>query len=171
MDLISQRLADEELRRRPCRAVELLEKHFPKLQLANVARWRERFPGRRAGTARNARAAAGRTQLRRRPRRRDVRRRDSCPTPAMREVCFGKSRRPRRKSASASRRRAPSRRRATPDWAAARVDALVNPRLVEMVDFGAEGGVYASRFGELATSDAGLETALDALARGPATKA
>ncbi|HEX6962178.1 MAG TPA: ABC transporter substrate-binding protein, partial [Lacipirellula sp.] len=45
-------------------------------------------------------------------------------------------------------------------WSAARVAGLVNPRLVEMVDFGAEGGVYASRWCNVATSDDGLETTI-----------
>ena len=48
----------------------------------------------------------------------------------------------------------------TPTWAAARVSDLVNPRLVELVDFGAEGGVYESRFSKLQGSDDGLRTTI-----------
>ncbi|MCC6493954.1 MAG: hypothetical protein IT424_13150 [Pirellulales bacterium] len=59
---------------------------------------------------------------------------------------------------------------APPVWAATRVAGLVSPRLIEMVDFGAEGGVYASRWGEVDTSDDGLRTAIrldeSAVARG-----
>lgn len=47
-----------------------------------------------------------------------------------------------------------------PTWAAARVSDLVNPRLVEMVDFGAEGGVYQSRWSDLQGSDDGLRTTI-----------
>jgi hypothetical protein len=48
----------------------------------------------------------------------------------------------------------------TPTWAVARVSDLVNPRLVEMVDFGAEGGVYQSRWSDLNGSDDGLRTTI-----------
>lgn len=48
----------------------------------------------------------------------------------------------------------------TPTWAAARVSDLVNPRLVELVDFGAEGGVYQSRWSKLQGSDDGLLTTI-----------
>lgn len=48
----------------------------------------------------------------------------------------------------------------TPTWAVARVSDLVNPRLVEMVDFGAEGGVYQSRWSVLKGSDDGLRTTI-----------
>jgi hypothetical protein len=48
----------------------------------------------------------------------------------------------------------------TPTWAVARVSDLVNPRLVEMVDFGAEGGVYQSRWSDLQASDDGLRTTI-----------
>lgn len=58
----------------------------------------------------------------------------------------------------------------TPTWAVARVSDLVNPRLVEMVDFGAEGGVYQSRWSDLKASDDGLQTTIsltpEALQRG-----
>jgi tetratricopeptide (TPR) repeat protein len=65
----------------------------------------------------------------------------------------------------------------TPTWATARVSDLVNPRMVEMVDFGAEGGVYESRWSSVKSSDDGLRTAItlapEALTRGlrPATLA
>lgn len=49
---------------------------------------------------------------------------------------------------------------APPIWAATRLEALVAPRLVELVDFGSEGGVYACRWGEIRTSDDGLQTAV-----------
>jgi len=48
----------------------------------------------------------------------------------------------------------------TPTWAVARVSDLVNPRLVEMIDFGAEGGVYQSRWSDLKGSDDGLRTTI-----------
>jgi hypothetical protein len=48
----------------------------------------------------------------------------------------------------------------TRTWPAARVSRLVDPCLIEMEAFGAEGGVYASRWCELSTSDDGLETTL-----------
>ncbi|WP_428303857.1 ABC transporter substrate-binding protein [Lacipirellula sp.] len=48
----------------------------------------------------------------------------------------------------------------TPTWAVARVSGLVNPRLVEMVDFGAEGGVYASPWADVKPSDDGLHTTI-----------
>ena len=48
----------------------------------------------------------------------------------------------------------------TPTSAVARVSDLVNPRLVEMIDFGAEGGVYQSRWSDLQGSDDGLRTTI-----------
>ncbi|HMP07944.1 MAG TPA: hypothetical protein PJ982_16460, partial [Lacipirellulaceae bacterium] len=58
----------------------------------------------------------------------------------------------------------------TPDWASARIADLVNPTLVEMTGFGAEGGEYGSRFGALTTADSRQETMLrlspEAMARG-----
>jgi hypothetical protein len=58
----------------------------------------------------------------------------------------------------------------TSDWAAARLGPLVNPRMVHMTDFGAEGGVYACSLGELRTSQDGLATTIrlspEALNRG-----
>ena len=58
----------------------------------------------------------------------------------------------------------------TPAWAVARVSDLVNPRLLEMVDFGGEGGVYASRWSNVRGSDDGLRTTIalkpEALQRG-----
>ena len=41
-----------------------------------------------------------------------------------------------------------------------RVEPLLNPHLVQMVDFGAEGGVYSSPFGEIAADDSGLQSTL-----------
>src|SRR5690606_4455285 len=46
----------------------------------------------------------------------------------------------------------------TPDWATARASGLLNPRLVQMVGFSGEGGVYTSPWAEIAHSDSGLET-------------
>ena len=48
----------------------------------------------------------------------------------------------------------------TPNWAAARVGDLVSPRLLHIVDFGAEGGIYAFPLGEVRTSADGLTTTL-----------
>lgn len=48
----------------------------------------------------------------------------------------------------------------TPTWAVARVSDLVNPRLLEMVDFGGEGGVYTSRWSNVSGSDDGLRTTI-----------
>lgn len=46
----------------------------------------------------------------------------------------------------------------TPDWATARSGELVNPRLVRMVGFSGEGGVYASPWAEIASSGSGLDS-------------
>jgi hypothetical protein len=48
----------------------------------------------------------------------------------------------------------------TPTWAAARVGDLVSPRLLHIVDFGPEGGIYACSLGEVRTSADGLATTL-----------
>jgi len=42
------------------------------------------------------------------------------------------------------------------DWPTARVRRLISPQFVELVGFGAEGGIYECRAGELASDDSGL---------------
>ena len=43
------------------------------------------------------------------------------------------------------------------DWPAERVGRLLTPRLVELTDFGAEGGIYESPWAGLTSDDSGLE--------------
>ena len=47
-----------------------------------------------------------------------------------------------------------------PTWDRTRLAALVEPTLVTLVGFGAEGGVYASRWGDIVHSDDGRQTSL-----------
>ena len=42
------------------------------------------------------------------------------------------------------------------DWSTARVRRLLFPQLVELADFGAEGGIYDCQWGELSSDDSGL---------------
>jgi len=51
----------------------------------------------------------------------------------------------------------PFSKRQVTNWAAARVSRLTSPRLIELVDFGAEGGIYKSRWGEFQSDETGLQ--------------
>ncbi len=138
----------------------MLEKSFPKLGLTNVARWRQRFQNeaqQQVAVARKALAAENYAEARDAaifaasivpsfPQGEALLREIQNTAPEVRVGVTG-----------LGRVGPPAQ---TPVWAAARLGPLVDPQLVEMVDFGAEGGVYASRYGNVATSDDGLQTTL-----------
>lgn len=140
--------------------VDMVEKNFPKLSLTNVARWRQRFQNEAQEQLKIARQALA----------------DKNYAAARDAATFAASIVPSFPEGEALlteiQNTAPEVRvgvfawgriglpSQTPLWAAARLAPLVDPKLVEMVDFGAEGGVYASRYGKIATSDDGLETTL-----------
>jgi hypothetical protein len=172
--LINRRLQEKNYA--AARAVlELVERHFPELELANIARWRERFAGdARAQLAKAAAALEARDYDDARDaalyayaivpdfeEARDMVRAIQAAAPEIR--------------VGVTQAVAPNRLSQTPSWAAARGIDLVDPRLVAMRGFGAEGGEYACPFGDLSTSDSGLETTLrlspDALRRGVAPAA
>jgi tetratricopeptide (TPR) repeat protein len=157
--LIGRQLAQKNYA--AARAVlDQVEKHFPALKLANIANWRNRFQNDAQAQLEKARAALA---------ARDY---EAARDAAMFSFAilpeFGDARALLREIQMAApeirvgvtQAATPASLSRTPDWAAARGADLVNPRLVQMVAFGAEGGQYKSRFGELSSNDSGLETTL-----------
>lgn len=157
--LINRRLVEKNYS--AARAVlALVQQHFPKLELANVARWREKFD-----VDAKAQIAAARSALENR--NFDAARDAAMVAEAMAPELDEPRDLLRQIQAAAPEMRvgvtqlgAATPPTQTPTWAAARIAPLVDPRLVDMVDFGAEGGVYVCRFGEIKTNTSGLETAL-----------
>lgn len=158
-DLIARHLAAKNYA--AARAVlDTIEQGFSKLALANVAKWRQQFI-----TDANAELAKARTAL-------DAEdysaaRNSTNHARAIQPTIEGGDELWRQIQAKSPEMRVgvtqaglPSSPAHTPDWAAARVNDLVAPRLVDMVGFGAEGGVYACPWGEVQTNDAGVETTL-----------
>lgn len=150
--------------------VEVLARSFPQLGLTNVARWQSQFKSDADAQLARAREAFA---------ARDY-------SEARTAVTFARSIMPNIPGGDelwqeiqttspeirvgVSELSEPNAMEQAPTWAAARVSDLVNPRLVEMVDFGAEGGVYQSRWSDLQESDDGLRTTIaltpDAVERG-----
>lgn len=156
-DLIAQRLKSGDYAAART-LVESLSKGFPGLKLANVARWQSQFQRDAQTQLDRARAALAAKEY----------------SEAREAVAYARSIMPTVAGGAelwkAIQETAPEIRvgvsqlsdaavtSQTPTWAAARVSDLVNPRLAEMVDFGAEGGVYRSRWCEIRNSGDGLAT-------------
>jgi hypothetical protein len=158
-DLIAARLKAKDYA--AARAVvDMLEKDFAELELANVARWQGQFQADAQQQMDRARRALA----------------DARYSEARSAVNYARSILPdveggaelwRQIQAAAPEIRVGVMQRGSlaepghvPNWAQARLADLVNPRLVAMTDFGAEGGVYSSPWCELKTNDAGLETTI-----------
>ncbi len=158
-DLIAARLKQKNFA--AARAVvDALEHTFPKIPLENVARWRARFETDAQEQITKARAALAAEQF---SEARDAVTMARAILPSIEggeelwkqiqtiapEIRVG--------VAQAATTTAPSE---IPTWPAERVAGVADPRLVKMADFGAEGGVYASEWGDLTTSDDGLKTTI-----------
>jgi hypothetical protein len=155
--LISRRLEEKDYAAARA-ALELVERHFPQLELVNIPRWRERFQSDAQAQLKVAQAAltAGDYAAAREAAMhadallpvqgavRELLRQIQTAAP---EIRVGVTQAGGFVSVSK-----------TATWADARVAGLIDPQLVEMTAFGAEGGEYACRFGELGADDAGLET-------------
>ena len=140
--------------------LDVLEKSFPKLQLTNAARWRQRLAADAHEQLVEAREAMAAEDY----------------TAAREAAVFAAEILPETSGAGALLQEiqttapeirvgvtslgTPTPLSKTPTWTAARVGPLVDPRLVQEVDFGPEGGIYASSYGEISTDDAGVETTL-----------
>lgn len=150
--------------------LDAIERSFPKLQVPSVARWRQRFQAdadEQLAKAREALAA-----------KRYSAARDAVNYAlAILPGAPGGAELWREIQAAAPEVRVgvtqgggPGSMDRTPDWATARSGELLNPRLVQMVDFSGEGGVYASPWSEITHSASGLETTVryspDAVRRG-----
>lgn len=138
--------------------VDALETSFPKLQVPSIATWRQRFQSdaeQQLAKAREALAA-----------KRYSAARDAVNyAMAILPGVPGGAELWREIQAAAPEVRVgvtqgggPGSMDRTPDWATARTGELLNPRLVKMVDFSGEGGVYASPWAEISGSDSGLDS-------------
>jgi tetratricopeptide (TPR) repeat protein len=140
--------------------LDVVEKHFPKLGLTNIERWRQRLASDAAAKLRSARAALSTRNF------------DAAREAAMIAEAIAPDLDEARTLLAEIQAAAPEfrvgvmqggglqRPNATPDWAGARVGELVDPQLARVVGFGAEGGIYESHYGLIATSESGLETTL-----------
>ncbi|BBO33467.1 ABC transporter substrate-binding protein [Lacipirellula parvula] len=158
-DLVNQKLQNHNYAAARL-LVDALGASFPQLQLANIARWQAKFVSDANAQLTRARSAFDRKDY----------------SEARDAVNFARSIMPEIPGGAELWKQiqetAPEIRvgvtqaatggvmSQTPAWAVARVSGMVNPRLVEMVDFGAEGGVYASPWAEVKASDDGLRTAI-----------
>jgi hypothetical protein len=158
-DLIKERLkADNFAAARSI--VDELERAFRELPLTSVAKWRQQFQQDAEAEMTKARAALAEQNYS------EARHAVALARAILPSIAGGEELWKQIQSAAPEIRvgvaqagaAAPFAR--TPDWAAARVSGLTDPRLVQMVNFGAEGGVYASSLAELRTSQDGLTTTI-----------
>jgi hypothetical protein len=158
-DLIGARLNEKNYT--AARAfIDMLEQTFPDLPLTNASRWRDKFRTDAAAQLAKARAALAEQKY----------------SDAREAVTYARSIDPAVQGGEelwkeiqgtapeirvgVSQAGAEPTLFEAPNWAAARVGDLVNPRLLHIVDFGAEGGIYACPLGEVRSSADGLTTTL-----------
>ncbi|MBA3480222.1 MAG: hypothetical protein H0T51_00270 [Pirellulales bacterium] len=158
-DIIKGRLDDENFA--AARAtVDALEQAYSKLQLENIARWRAKFQADAQAQMENARAALAAEEYS------EARDAIAMARSILPSVDGGEELWKEIQGTAPEIRvgvmqlAAPASLSLTPTWPAARVTGVADPRLVDLVDFGAEGGIYASPWGEISTSDDGLQTTL-----------
>lgn len=146
--------------------VDELEKAFPELGLANIARWRGQFQSDAQAQMTKARAAFAAQNY----------------SEARDALTFARSILPTIEGGEelwkqiqgtapevrvgVTQAGAPPPAGQTPAWAAARIRDLVDPRLMHIVGFGAEGGVYGCPFGEVQNGADGLTTTVRLSAEG-----
>jgi hypothetical protein len=157
--LISQHLEDKNYAAASA-LVNAMEQSFPKLQAPSIAKWRQRFEGdaqQQLAKAREALAAKRFSSAR------DA---ASYAMAILPNVEGGAELWNEIQSAAPEIRVGVTQGGTagevgrTPDWATARSGALLNPPLVQMVGFSGEGGVYASPWAEITSSESGLETSV-----------
>lgn len=156
-DLITARLKQKNFA--AARAVvDALEQTFPKVPLENVARWRTRFQDDAQEQMTKAREAFAAEQF---SEARDAvtMARAILPTIDGGEALWKQIQTTAPEiRVGVVQMATPPGHTEVPTWPAERVAGVADPRLVKMADFGAEGGMYASEWGELTTSDDGLKT-------------
>jgi tetratricopeptide (TPR) repeat protein len=156
-DMISLRLKQQNYA--AARAMlNMLEQTFPNLPLGNIARWRGQFEADARAQLEKARAALAAGEYSE-ARAAVTHARSILPTIEGGEELWKEIQgtAPEIRVGVMQAAPAPDRSKAL-TWAAARIAGLVNPTLIKTVDFGAEGGVYASDWCAVSTSDDGLAT-------------
>jgi hypothetical protein len=160
-DALIQRRVEQQDYAAARAVLELLERHFPTLKLATVERWREQFAIDARDRLAESRAALDRGDF------------DKARASALAAEAILPERDEPRALLREIQEASPEIRIGVTQlasdaqtlggmtWAGVRTGQLSDPRLVEMTDFGAEGGIYASAFGAVRTSESGLNTALE----------
>jgi tetratricopeptide (TPR) repeat protein len=160
-DSIVTRLLKEERYAAARAALDSLERTFPNLTLAGVQRWRARFAAdatTQLAAAREAFAAGDFAAARSSAQRADA----ILPGVAgVGQLLAAIQRAAPEMRVGVLSLNAPDATGRLPAWEKVRDEALANPCLVDLVDFGAEGGIYRSRWGVCTTRDDGLETTLE----------
>jgi hypothetical protein len=160
-DGLIQRRIDQQDYAAARAVLELIERQFPQLELSSIVRWheqlaadgRERLTAARAALARQAfgeaRAAALAAEA--------ILPDEAEPRELLREI----QRASPEIRVGVTQLASDAEALAGMTWAGSRVARLSEPRLVELVGFGAEGGVYGSGFGDVRKGDSGLDVTLE----------
>ena len=161
---VSNRLIRQHLEQKDYAAarhvLELLDRVFPRLELANVATWQKQFEeaaGRQIDAARTAleqkQYSEARVALRHAT--------DIMPSaPGAKELLAQLAREYPEVTVGVARHAPAELASPMVDWASARVSRLVNPSFVQLNHFGAEGGQYRCPWAHLEIDDTGLDLSL-----------
>jgi hypothetical protein len=156
---INERLADRDFA--AARGIlDSLGGQFPNLQLTNVAAWRQKFAEgaeKQLEAARQAIAAGDPATARRAIQRALAILPDS---PAADELLAELKKRAPQIAVGVSQRAYAPNSSGLQSWADERVARLTNPRFVELVQIGPEGGEYVCRWAETKSDDSGLRLEL-----------
>jgi tetratricopeptide (TPR) repeat protein len=137
--------------------LDLFHQGFPKLEIASAAGWQEKFESDATGQLALARQAIDQGKFS--AARQAVRRAQGIlpQVPGANELLREVHRRAPQILVGVSQHGLVAHRSSVSDWPAERVGRLLTPRLVELTDFGAEGGIYESPWAGLTSDDSGLE--------------
>ncbi len=130
---------------------------FPKLKLKSVSVWRKKFEG---GAKRQLLAAQRHLEKAEYQEARQALRRAVAilpSAPRVPEMFAEINRLAPQVLVGVTQHGAGSSNAALADMSARRVSRLTNPKFIEMVDFGPEGGIYSSNWATFTTDDTGLE--------------
>ncbi|NOY42429.1 MAG: hypothetical protein GXP26_11410 [Planctomycetes bacterium] len=130
---------------------------FPELHLKSVAVWRKKFEG---GAKRQLLAAQHHLDKAEYQEARQALRRATAilPTaPRVAEMFAEINRRSPQVTVGVTQHGLALSNTTLADMAALRVSRLTNPKLIEMIDFGPEGGIYSSKWATFSSDDTGLE--------------
>ena len=137
--------------------LDLFDQGFTNLKIASAAGWQEQFVSDATGQLALARQAIDQGKFS--AARQAVRRAQGIlpQVPGANELLREINRRAPQILVGVSQHGPAAGESSVSDWPAERVGRLLTPRLVELADFGAEGGIYESPWAGLTSDDSGLE--------------